>query len=116
MVSPFFGGTFGMKHSVLHKKSVAALRFSLGKIEGAPGEDQSFLLKYIWPIVKTRTLSHDDSISRCQLHDSAECRRFPFGIRNEDENFFVGASFKNEDGVENVVGQYKCQLECFRPE
>lgn len=114
------GGMFGMKRGALDHASLSALLSQALNdnpegILGAPGEDQSFLQRYVWPIVKGDTLNHDDDAERCVRYGAKRCSTFPFNSKHlSTAHSFVGQSFKppldDEDG--DFVSHYVCDISC----
>jgi len=116
--APVLGGMFGMRRGVLGRKKMRSLlRLALSQnakgIHGMRGEDQSFLMRYIWPIVRSQTLDHDILSERCRKYGSKVCRSFPMGDRDENSNVFVGAAFKPIGGaIRNASMSHTCAIKC----
>lgn len=111
---PVLGGMFGMRRGALRERTMAsivteALEANPSEIDGLRGEDQSFLMRYVWPIVKSSCLAHDIDIKRCRAYDSKLCQDFPLEGRDESSNFFVGASFKGNDAIRS---SFQCSISC----
>ena len=115
---PVMGGVFGMKRGLLDQTNTTMLQVMEDaltkyphKIPGCCASDQNILTMFIWPKVKQTTLSHDMDQMRCRRYGAAECRDFPIGPRNEDENYFIGAPFKPPDRTPR--DNHKCTLKCW---
>ena len=111
---PILGGMFGMKRNVLRGVQMVsiiqtALLENSNGIEGVRGEDQSFLMRYIWPLVKNSCLAHDIDQERCLHYGSSRCEPFPLDSRDSDSNFFVGAPFYGT----SLHTSYDCSVTCF---
>lgn len=81
------------------------------------GDDQNFLQRYLWDLVRDQAMVHDIQ-ERNEFGPAKETRAFPFGERNEEENYFVGSSFKGAR-VGGSLPRFKtdfvdwnCTLEC----
>ena len=113
---PMLGGMFGIKRGALNFKMAKLIQKALLEnptgISGARGEDQSFLQKYLWPLAQHDCYTHDIDMNRCQRFNSAVCRSFPMGSRNEEENFFVGAAFKQDWNRVGSSLSYSCDVQC----
>ena len=75
------------------------------------GEDQLFLSRYVWQLVKANTIAHDSNLTRCLQYDTKICKNFPLGPRTD--NFFVGDAFKTR---ENYKKHFSCTVSCFKEE
>ena len=74
------------------------------------GDDQVFLGKYVWPLVRNSTLAHDDNVKRCKSlsKGKAHCTSWPMaGPTSIKNNYFVGAPFKKQNAT-----QYYCNVRC----
>jgi len=116
---PVLGGMFGIRRGALTGKvpSMTDLLSSAfaqepNGITGMRGEDQSFLAKYVWPLVSSNTITHDVSEERCRRYGSSICLGFPMGD-NDKHNTFVGQDFKPSGHSAGMhVSQYKCTFAC----
>ncbi len=114
------GGMFGLKRGALGESTTMSNLINIAftdnpeRIDGARGEDQSFLKRYIWPLVMKDTLGHDMDTKRCFLYGSKRCKGFPVGERDEEKNFFVGAPFKPSysRAVAQGLKSYNCTITC----
>jgi hypothetical protein len=113
---PVMGGCFGVKRglfsgatkntSMTKLASTAVAAYPQTSVPGCCADDQNFLATYVWPEVKSTTLSHDMDLGRCRIFGSAVCRDFPLGPRTDA--FFVGYPFKDDR-----ADQYSaCNLNC----
>ena len=113
---PMLGGMFGIKRGGLRFPISDLIRQALAEnpagITGTRGEDQSFLLRYLWPLARDDCISHDIDLARCENFGSISCKPFPTTSRNEDENFFVGAAFKRDVNRVGESLRYKCDAQC----
>ena len=116
---PVLGGMFGikrgaLKHGNISMSSLMMSAFSqhpLG-LTGAPGEDQSFLLNYVWPAVSHDTVAHDSLMVRCERFGALTCLEFPFDDHG-DRSIFVGQAFKSPGGPKVAdFSQYRCNVTC----
>lgn len=74
------------------------------------GDDQVFLGKYIWPVLKSSTMAHDINSKRCKSLSKGKsyCTEWPVGGPTSiKHNFFVGAPFKKTN-----TSQYHCNVRC----
>lgn len=113
---PVLGGMFGIKRGALNssmsKLVTQAFDTNPSGIVGARGEDQSFLMKYIWPLVKVSTLAHDIDENRCTEFGSKICRNFPVPSQNKN-GFFVGAAIRSDNNNDHgVPSLYTCSVDC----
>ena len=113
---PVLGGMFGVKRGALGTETMfgivqRALIENPARIEGAIGEDQAFLKRYVWPKLKGSAMAHDTDKKRCARYGSRFCLDFPFGARDENAGFYVGASFKS-DVLESPDASYECSVKC----
>ncbi len=116
---PVLGGMFGIRRGALTGKvtTMADLLSSAfaqepNGITGMRGEDQSFLAKYVWPLVSSNAITHDVSEERCQRYGSSLCRGFPIGD-DDKHTMFVGQDFKPSGHYAGMhVSQYKCTFAC----
>jgi hypothetical protein len=79
-------------------------------MEGRGSYDQNFLFKYVWPLVKGDTISHDIKQTRCRRHGPAQCKPYPIGPSNVEENYFVGAGFQGDNWNQTHECELKCKL------
>lgn len=114
---PIMGGMFGMKRGVLSGGLTmtdlvnnAMKKYPKSPIPGCCAEDQNFLSKFVWPLVKQAAMDHDSQPGRCRGYGSAACTEWPLGPPDYSNNFFVGAGFK-EGRFANMT-EYKCDLKC----
>jgi len=70
------------------------------------GEDQDFLSRYIWPVVKSNTLEHDSTGGRS--FGGKEVRGFPSVFATWHNDFYNGQS----TGKYGPVGLGKCVYNC----
>ncbi|KAH3763559.1 tetratricopeptide repeat protein [Pelomyxa schiedti] len=100
ILAGMFGGTrgcFGPNNTMESLMNLVIESRKAGKITakscGGTKLDQCFLSKYIWPIVKTQTLSTDSS-QGMYCRNSAACHKFPVDPKFKS-SFFVGQPFKD---------------------
>lgn len=114
---PVMGGMFGCVtsqwqsvHQSIHVLLKEALSAGQKQIvaQNVPGEDQAFLAKYVWPIVRSSTFSHDILQERCVQYGSRRCEKFPMG--GDANGFYVGASYR--DGLGRCTAQVSCNFTC----
>jgi hypothetical protein len=119
---PVLGGMFGIKKGALAGEvSITGLVSSAFTeqpegLEGAPGEDQAFLAKYLWPLVSGQTVDHDIFDERCKRYGAPHCLAFPSGEERDGHSIFVGQPFEGYDGKSKAkhVSQYKrCTFTCL---
>lgn len=119
---PILGGMFGIRRGALQSKyaSMTSLITSAFNdnphgLSGAPGEDQSFLLNYVWPVVVGEALAHDSSMKRCNGYGALACLEFPLSNSEAEPQVFVGQAFKPSDQLSTTVekSQYKCSMSCY---
>ena len=114
------GGMFGMQRGVLDDANASMVNlisraFSENPVtihvDGEPGEDQSFLAQYVWPHVKSKSLSHDDDAERCKKYGARVCKSFP--IPRRSQGFFVGDAIRSKEvGRHPSSCEYNCSVEC----
>ena len=114
---PVMGGMFGCVASQWRRapQSISKLlkeALSDGQQEivarNVPGEDQAFLAKYVWPIVRHSTFSHDVLQERCVRYGSKRCETFPMG--GDAKGFYVGAAYRDDLG--SLTGHISCNFTC----
>lgn len=82
------------------------------------GDDQNFLQRYLWEFVRDRAMVHDILPERNEFSPAKETRYFPLGPRNEEENYFVGSSFKgarvggSQPWFRTDFVDWNCTLQC----
>ena len=85
------------------------------------GYDQYFLKQYIWPKVKSKTVSHDFHIHACRGDNDEKtgfkCLEYPLGPANitspkQKKSYHVGETFRNADSGQRDSLGYTCTLEC----
>jgi hypothetical protein len=116
---PVLSGMFGIRRGALTGKvpSMTDLLSSAfaqepNGIIGMRGEDQSFLAKYVWPLVSSNAITHDVSEERCRRYGSSLCLGFPMGD-DDKHSMFVGQDFKPGGHSAGMhVSQYKCTFAC----
>ena len=119
---PILGGMFGIRRGALQSKYTSmtslittAFNDNPDGLTGAPGEDQSFLLNYVWPVVVGDALSHDSLLSRCTEYGALACLEFPLQNSQAEPKVFVGQAFKPSDQLSATEekSQYQCSITCY---
>jgi hypothetical protein len=116
---PVMGGMFGMKRGVFDSlnttmTSIARKAIAEHPNRAVPGcckDDQNFLARYVWDLVKSNAMEHDmDHGRRCKQYGSKVCRVYPTGVW--EESAFVGLPFNEE--VPNVGRNthFDCTMTC----
>jgi hypothetical protein len=112
---PILAGLWGAKRGAINMTSAmmrALQEYPNDAIEGYGGDDQAFLAKYVWPVVKDFTINHDVKPGRCQQHGFKVCRKFL--MSNHDEKLSrVGLRFKPKgEYIGNKNGHFTCSVDC----
>ena len=86
------------------------------RIPGTTQDDQNFLQKFIWKLVKDDAMDHDmDGGRRCKTYESKVCRRFPIEDGRDDYSF-VGYPFNpslTEGNELNIAtSHFECSMSC----
>ena len=86
------------------------------KIPGVTQDDQNFLQKFVWKLVKSDAMDHDmDGGRRCKMYGSKVCRRFPIEDGRDDYSF-VGYPFNPSltEGEELNIAKshFECSMSC----
>jgi hypothetical protein len=112
------GGMFGMKRGLFESSNTTMTNivkkafedYPTQKIPGITQDDQNFLAKYIWPVVKDHAMDHDmDGGLRCRRFGSKVCRRFPIGGRDDESH--IGYPFNSERNVTRAT-HFECTVSC----
>lgn len=108
--TPILGGMWGAVNGFLNPQLMQDWRQSKDQSSGVWGNDQDWLAKVVWPLVKNNTLDHASFF--CKKYGASEWRGFPSQRLHGYD--FVGNAYTPQDNFLGICLRATCPAECRR--
>jgi hypothetical protein len=107
---PVLGGMWGSVNGFINPQIMHAWRQSKDQSSAVWGNDQDWLAKVVWPLVKNNTLDHSSYF--CNSFGAREWRGFPTQRLHPYD--FVGNAYRPEDSFKGTTAPAVCPTQCRR--